>query len=193
MSAAPVLGRTLTEATVTYQSILGGATMIACEARWDALGSGDLPVQLAPEGRIVDELDVADLESEAAHAYALSDARDVDNRAVWLDPPEGSPAPRIAEGGRYARTRDEFVAHVDAGRAARIVMRVGADTPTELVVRSGARELGRIAVGTEAWIERSVLLAADVTGRSMPISVAPATPGTFTSYHYWIYADPAAP
>jgi hypothetical protein len=189
MSCAPVLGRELTEATVLDQTILGGATMIAYEARWDALGSGALPLLDPPAGRLVDELDVADLESEAAHAYALGGARDVDDRAVWLDPPEGSTAPRIAEGGRFLRPFDRFVAHLEAGRGARLVMRVAADEPTPLVVRSGARELGRVDVPPDAWVERHVTLPADATGPAMPLAITPATEGTFASFHYWLYAD----
>lgn len=192
MGCAPVLGRALTEATVIEQSILGGPTMIAYEARWDALDSGARPVLVAPEGRLTDELDVADLESEAAHGYALGSARDLDDRAVWLDPPEGSTAPRIAEGGRFLRVRDDFVAHLDAGRAALLVMRVIVDEPTELVVSSGTRELGRVVLPAAAWVERSVVLPADATGPSMPLSIAPATPGTFASFHYWLYASDGA-
>src|SRR5262249_14532234 len=82
MACPPVLGRVLTEATVLDQSILGGTTMYVHEARWDLLGSGALPAA-PPEGlSLADELDVADLESEAAHGYVLGSTWDVDDQVM---------------------------------------------------------------------------------------------------------------
>ncbi len=48
MACPPVLGALLHEATVVDQSILGGVTMEAHEARWDLLGSGALPASPPP-------------------------------------------------------------------------------------------------------------------------------------------------
>ncbi len=192
MGCAPVLGRVLTEATVVDQSILGGPTMVVYEARWDDVDSGARPVLIPPAGRLVDELDVADLESEAAHGYALAGARDLDDRAVWLESPDGV-APRIAEGGRFLRARDEFTVRAEPGRAARLAMRVGADEAVELVVRSGDREIGRVPVPADAWVEREIAIPAGVAAARMPVSVAPATPGaTFASFHYWVHTDDEA-
>ena len=59
------LGEELASATVTEQSILGGATKTAFAARWEPLHTGALPDGNEPPGRLVAEVDVADLESEA--------------------------------------------------------------------------------------------------------------------------------
>src|SRR5262249_41619135 len=67
MACDAVLGETLHEETVTDATILGGQTMRAYVADYTRLGSGDLP--WSRSGHVVDELDVADLESEASHAY----------------------------------------------------------------------------------------------------------------------------
>jgi hypothetical protein len=68
MACDAVLGRELHHATVTDSTILGGQTMTAYEADYTRLGRGDRPLK-PPPGRLVDELDVADLESEEAHRY----------------------------------------------------------------------------------------------------------------------------
>src|SRR5262249_35951492 len=109
MACPPVLGPNLAEATVVNQSILGGATMIAYEARYDLLGSGEQP-EAAPRGTQVDALDVADLESEAAHAYAIDASSDRDNQVVQVGD--------VADGGRMARLYDRFVLHLTPGRDA---------------------------------------------------------------------------
>ena len=66
MACDAVLGATLYEATVTDSTILGGQTMRAYEADWSLLGSGEVPWTPAVARSIVDAVDVADLESEAA-------------------------------------------------------------------------------------------------------------------------------
>lgn len=68
MACDAVLGRELHHATVTDSTILGGQTMTAYEADYSRLGRGDLPLS-PPTTKLVDELDVADLEAEEAHRY----------------------------------------------------------------------------------------------------------------------------
>jgi hypothetical protein len=188
MLCPPVLGRAITEATVTDQSILGGATMIAYEARWDAIGSGDRPVLVAGTGRLVDEVDVADLESEAAHGFALAGAREVDDRAQWLEAPDGSDL-RIAEGGRFSRVRDEMVLRAEPGKAARLVARAAAEEATTLTVRAGERVLGTVDLPGGTWAEREVAVPADVAAASTRVAIEAPPGATFASFHYWVYQD----
>src|SRR5262249_18378980 len=95
MACEPVLGRQLHEATVTDATILGGQTMSVREARWTLLGSGDRPWSLPLD--VTDEVDVADLESEALHEFALEGARDGEETASEGKTPGGI---RVADGGR---------------------------------------------------------------------------------------------
>ena len=74
MSCDAVLGKPLHEAVVTDSTILGGQAMRAYEARYEHLGSGELP--WTEHAALSDTLDVADLESEAEHRYELLGARD---------------------------------------------------------------------------------------------------------------------
>ncbi|WP_437725632.1 hypothetical protein [Sorangium sp. So ce861] len=194
MACAPVLGRELVDATVEDQAILGGTTMIAYEARWDLLGSGALPVRAAPGERIFDEVDVSDLESEAAHGYALEPLADQRNVAVALAAPE-SDAPgevdrgraEIADGGRYYRTADRFVVHVGAPPAeARLVMRVASDDGAELAISVAGAEAGAVEVPAGTWVERAVALPAARLAGATPIAITLRRGAGFHAFHYWI-------
>ncbi|WP_437590961.1 hypothetical protein [Sorangium sp. So ce1000] len=194
MACAPVLGRELVDATVEDQTILGGTTMIAYEARWDLLGSGALPVRSVPGERILDELDVSDLESEAAHAYALDPLADQRNAAISLAAPESSAPgeldatrPEIADGGRYHRTADRFVAHLAAPPAeARLVLRVASDDGAELAVSVAGEEIGTVDVPRGPWVERALPLPATRLSTPTPIAIAPRGGAEFHAFHYWI-------
>ncbi|WP_437939018.1 hypothetical protein [Sorangium sp. So ce341] len=194
MACAPVLGRELVDATVEDQAILGGTTMIAYEARWDLLGSGARPVRSAAGERILDEVDVSDLESEAAHGYALEPLADQRNVAVALAAPE-SDAPgevdraraEIADGGRYYRAADRFVVHVAAPPAeARLVMRVASDDGAELAISVAGEEAGTVEVPAGTWVERAVALPAARLAGATPIAITLRRGAGFHAFHYWI-------
>ena len=212
MACPPVLGELLTEATVIDQSILGGVTMEAHEARWDLLGSGALPAappsclevvddggsarrsgEICPQTP-VDELDVADLESEAAHHYALGDGQDGDNQVMV----QGDDARAIADGGRLRRAEDRFRLKLPAGQIGRLVMRVAADAPVDLRISAGAeREVGVVTIdGESGWVERAVDLPVVSGGGETEIVVkATAREGAerearFGSFHYWVFGVP---
>ncbi len=97
MAMPAVLGAQLSQATVLDQSILGGRTMIAAKARYDWLEDSAKPFALRrPPGRLLAELDVADLESERLHAYELGDARAGYQRAAY----QLAGTTMVADGGR---------------------------------------------------------------------------------------------
>jgi len=196
MACPPVLGEELHRETVTDQSILGGPTMIAHEARWDLLGSGAHPRAVVPSGALVDEVDVSDLASEAAHGYALFGGSDQDNVAVAADRPrradeeEAWESDEIADGGRKRRALDRFTAELTQGRATTLVMRVSADEATEIVVRAGGLDVGTLEIPAGAWVERNVEIPADRVWSRTEIEIAPLASkggGLFHAFHYWLY------
>lgn len=192
MSCPPVLGRQLTEATVYDQSILGGPTMTAYEARWDLLGSGALPFT-PPEGMaLFDELDVADVESEAAHRYDLAETWDIDCQAKM----QPSKTRTVADGGRVNRARDRFRVKLPAGKPAQLVMRVDAEWPTDLAVEI-AGGLGVVPLaGDGVWAEPSIALPpgpggeVEVKVTARPHGDGGGEPPRFGSFHYWVFAAP---
>ena len=196
MACPPVLGEELHRETVVDQSILGGPTMVAHEARWDRLGSGALPRAAKPKGALADELDVSDLESEDTHGFARLGASDQDNVAVLAEPPRGddagseddTPAAEIADGGRMRRSLDRFITTLAQGRAATLVMRVSADADVELVVRAGGIEVGSARISAGAWVERIVEIPPDRVWGRTEIEITPREGGgVFHAFHYWFY------
>lgn len=210
MACAPVLGAVLTDATVTDQSILGGATMTVYEARWDLLGSGAAPTAESGRGRVVDEVDVSDLESEAGHAFSIRGAWDGENVATAASAPagvdgDGDGAGRtIADGGRNNRSRDDFQITVPDAAGRRLVLRVGAERSVELALRIADRDVGSVVVPPSTWVERAVSLDAAAPGKATVAVVARRAPPVdgegeagsadaederaprFSSYHYWV-------
>jgi hypothetical protein len=181
MACDPVLGDELHDETVTDQTILGGATMTVYRARYDLLGSGDRPTTTAEP---VDELDVADLESEAAHDYELGSTRDADDQVITYDAEHRA----IADGARLKRSFDRFVLRARPGHSLLLVARLMADVPTIVEARAGDRLLGSQVVS--AWNEITFPVPADVAADRMPVVIATRGGGLFGSAHYWLVPAP---
>lgn len=192
MGTDAFFGDSLFVATVTDSTILGGTSMRAYPADWSLLHSGDKPWS-APSLEFVDELDVADLESEAAHAFALL-ARD--NEEVVGDSYTLS-GERVIDGGRGSRHEDRFVAHLPEGAAVKCIARVASTRgKITLDVRASGAIIASIDVGDDdelapAWTEKEFEIPASattVTKGETPLELV-AREGTFASYHYWFTRD----
>lgn len=179
MGTDALYGPPLHDAVVTDSTILGGQVMRAYEARWDALGTGERP--WTKTARVVDTIDVADLESEAAHAYELLGAREGEQTVERGNAPDGA---IVLDGGRTARTTDRFVARLAPGARTRGIARVQADAPTTLVVRAAGTEILTTLVDDPLWTEIVFDVPAELTAASTPIEVS-AQGGAFTSFHYF--------
>ena len=195
MACAPVLGKELFEATVTDQSILGGTSMVVYEARWDTLGTGALPAEPPSGLTLVDELDVADLESEAAHGYDLAGTFDQDDQVAEvgkeIDWDSGVKRSGIADGGRVHRRYDRFTARLLEGKGARMVMRAGADEALTLSIAVGASEVSTLEIPAGGWVERAIPIPASVTAATSIVTVTARGEGEpkFHSFHYWFYSE----
>jgi len=180
MACDPVLGEELHDETVTDQTILGGATMTAYRARYDQLGSGDRPRELV-DREPIDELDVADLESEALHEYEVGSARDTDDQVLSYE----VGGRMVTDGARLKRAIDRFVLRGHANEPALLVARLTAETPAIVEARVGDRIIGTDTVSggfREVGFVVPVPLAAD----RMVVSVTAQAGGRFGSAHYWL-------
>jgi hypothetical protein len=182
MACDAVLGRELHRATVTDQSILGGVTMVVHEARYDRLHRGDRP-EKPVAGLLLDEVDVADLESEEEHGYdvRVGGGTEADNlvRSTVTDLGE-----ERNDGGRGKRARDQFRMKTPTG-AGVLVARWGAPSGAELSVRVGGREVGKIEVEPVRWVEHEIPVRGP--GGEAQVEVIPVDGRPFTSMHYWMY------
>jgi hypothetical protein len=200
MACPPVLGRPLHEATVLDQTILGGTTMVAYEARWDLLGSGALPAAPPAGLALADEVDVADLESEAGHGYAIGDGWDTDDIVMTqevpgsaVDPDTTPPTRIIADGGRVRRAADAFRVRLPATARRELWVRLSAEEPLDLVIRAGGREIGALSLdGDPGWVERGVPLPADLQAGDADVTITArareaGVDGRFGAFHYWVF------
>ncbi len=171
-----LFGTCLTERTV-YATILGGETMVACEADYGSLGTGEGAAstefwQATP----LDSLDVADLESEREHGYVLLPAAQADD--VVLS--DGI----VTDGARRHRQRDSFRLRVAPG--ARFVARLGADSPSTVRIGLGRRVIGNWLVQSPRFEEHSLELPPDVPNGPLELEVT-AAENSFNVAHYWVY------
>lgn len=182
MALEPVLGRTLHEAIVTDATILGGQTMRASEARWDHLGTGERP--WTPLSTIHDALDVADLESEAAHGYELLGAREGEQMAREGNAPDGA---IVLDGGRTHRATDRFYVRLPAEGALVGVARVEASVRTALHVSVGGAPAAHVDVLDGPWVEITFAIPPEARSERTAIEVSTDGP-RFASFHYWFGA-----
>lgn len=177
----PLLGTWLTERSV-HASILGGVRMVAHRADYSTLGTGTAPTgawQL--EGRLIDELDVADLVSEAEHGYELLDARAIDNKIF-----EASGA---VDGGRARRTRERFRLRLEP--EGRVLVRVNTEKPALLELRADGSRLSLArAMGTGnadgGWEELELRLPSTLGPGSSTLELSVLGP-PLAVLHYWSY------
>jgi hypothetical protein len=180
MSMGSVLGEPLHEATVTDATILGGQTMRAYGADWSKLGSGEHP--WTPASTVLDSLDVADLESEAAHSYELLGARDGEQTAHEGVSPDGA---NVVDGGRTRRTRESFLALLRQGVAVRCIVRLDGPPGTRVRALANGQPMGGFDLGDdEDWEEQSFDVPASVATERTRIELR-VDGGAVTTFHYW--------
>lgn len=171
----PLLGDYLTERYVDA-TILGGTRMVAHVADYSLLKSAELPSEFAPAAPLVDRLDVADLQSERAHAYELFQAEQVDNQLVshrWF-----------ADGARHSRTRERFRLRLAPGGT--LVARLGSDRPLTLAVRVDGQSIGTLKLQALPWQEVALRLPATVEQGERILTLSSPS-GPFSALYYWSY------
>ena len=175
-------GIELERVTLTDNLICAGPTKVIYRADWSALESAR---EVSRE--IVDELDVADVISEAEHAY-VSPAPD----GGWttLDILDDDTGHRRFDGGRIipAGARETFVVRKSCeARQVRIVVRVDEATRglrvrtsravVDLVVSPSSKE------GARSWREAAALIETPTVGETL---VLEASAGAYRDFHVWI-------
>ena len=197
MGCEPVLGKQLHEASVYDQTILGGVTMVVHEARVDLLGSGAKPLRMQLGGALLDEVDVADLESEEEHGYDLgagasSDANQVRMGLVSDFEGAASEDSRLwADGGRFYRTEDLFEVRLRAGvRTKGIARWVGpSDGEVDLRVEVDGKEVATVVLGADDVVEEEFIIPAPLVLERTHVRVRVERGSSFGSLHYWFAVD----
>lgn len=168
-----IAGPELTRRSVWGASILGAPEMVALETRYDLLGTGEAPPS---PGKLVDALDVCDLESEAAHDYQLFHAHEGTNQVRSRG--------QKADGGRTYRSLEEFDLELSPGGL--LWMRGGSEWPLTLKLKVDGVEVGALEFEGLDWEESWVRLPGDLKRGVHRVRVERAAQVWFTSMHYWV-------
>ncbi len=179
-----VLGRRIHDATVLDQAILGNATKIAFEADWSVLGRAERPLVHPRRQTPVDELDVADLQSERAHAYELGRATGDDNRVITAY--QGGA--KVSDGARSRREWDRFTLNLPHARRPVLVARLASEARLELHVSVDGMPSTTAMIPPGPWVEVEIPLPSGTRDRAQ-IEIRAAPPATFSAMHYWVFDD----
>jgi hypothetical protein len=188
-------GHEVDRVSIAQNFVCGGLTKVIYEADWSALADDATSEDEDGSrfGRVVEALDVADVESEKAHSYQSPaplggwtafdvrlDARGVRRFDAGRTIPEGQ--------------REAFTIRNAAPRGASLVVRTDdGEAEVEAEITRGAASVERVALagaGAETdrrWLaRRATLVNALAEGDRVALIVGR---GTFRDYHVWIVSD----
>ena len=155
-------------------------------ADWSELGSGEAP-WTGGTGSVIDVLDVADLESEAAHEYDLSGAREREQVVGEGTAPDGK---TLIDGGRTQRASERFVARLRPGVATRCIARVEGTQGANVRVLANEQPVAEFVIDADDdWMERVFELPAEAASDRTHIELR-VSGGRMTSFHYWFAVAP---
>ncbi len=168
-------------------TIVGARTLALWPARYDELGRDDRPAIAHVQGRLLDAIDVCDIDDEHAHDYRIVDGGDPRADSIirtYVIPGRGP----LGEGGRVVRTAERFRIAGRPGRPLGLVLRTDVWFDADLVFDVNGAHAGTLHVARAGrWAEvrfdvpaRFVRAVNDVEVRRRGRDVA--------SFHWWAYA-----
>jgi hypothetical protein len=180
-----LFGRRITGVPVAGNVICGDAEKVLYRADWSALDESPTPRSIRPGEELVDEVDVADLISEARHRYAFPrPAMGFVDFHVLPDPERRGrdlfDAGRIIPPGQRETAR----ARAPHGRG-RLVVRTAVAHPTRVEVTADGRAIGHIKLQpSRGWTEASLDLPAGLPSE-FELGLSPVEQG-WMNCHVWI-------
>lgn len=154
-------------------------------ADYTLLGSGESP--WTPAAEIVDALDVADLDSEAAHGYELLGARDGEQSIVKGASAAGNPT---LDAGRTARRTERFWLDLQGGGGETLIARLATaasalgEASIEIEFFMNGAAFGTATLQAGDWQETAVRFPSDAKGKTR-LEIRSRDGSSFHSFHYW--------
>lgn len=154
-----LFGERLTQVPVVGNVICGGSEKVIYRADWSTLDGSPEPRTIAPNERLVDELDVADLVSEKAHRYVFpTPAMGFVDFRILADPT--LPVRDLFDAGRVIQPGHSEIAVLRAPRAGgRLVVRSVVGHRVTVQVRAAGNAIGHLTLDpARGWTEASLAL-----------------------------------
>ena len=178
----PLGGPVIHAASIPNADHVGGDVMELRELRAELFGSGARPASRA--GDFVDELDVADLESERAHDYRF-DLGSRGSNTLTVAELEGR---TIADGGRILLGAARFRLSARAGRDATHVIRIEARGACVLELSWNGAEVASTPIEpSPGWRELSIPVPARVVRADNRIERRCVGDGEIVVHHDWVF------
>jgi hypothetical protein len=180
-------GRPIFELDIAGNVICGAPNKVVYSAEWRGLNSDSLPFVVEPGWHVVDELDVADLVSEASHDYGLFDHHSGYVLMKILPHPR-EPSRDVFDAGRILfqgnRARFRF-SNFLAGQKARLVIRAAPAEPMNCRVSLGDKELGKFTqLPRDAWQESTLEINGNLVKGAANFEII-SDRGECNLFHIW--------
>ena len=189
-----LLGMNLHEAALSGPLVVaGGRAAGVYEPRWSWLGSGAQPSGSLDHFTVVDAVDVADLDDEAAHGYRFAPPRHASHSApgtiVRID--RGASDDSLADGGRVIGAFETF--EVTTPAATELRLRARLESAGALDVRVDGHDAGTVGPAADSAFSETDLPLPNLAAGRHRVEVRSRRDAPYRSYHFWVLARGAAP
>lgn len=154
-------GKRIDEVPVRGNVICGGASKVLYRARWESLDRSEQPFSLRAGERRVDGVDMADLVSERAHGYALSNGR-IGYVQMKLLPDPSRPREDLWDAGRIVPpgvTESFSLSGLNPERAVTLIVRAAPIEPVVLDLEVDPNVVKRVELPQrDGWVEQRIEL-----------------------------------
>ncbi|HWL89198.1 MAG TPA: hypothetical protein VNO21_25520 [Polyangiaceae bacterium] len=168
--------------------ICGGYEDVIYHADWHLLGTGNRPRALREDEKVRDEVDVADLVSEAEHRYVFPAAGGFTDMKILTDPADDRRD--LFDGGRrivQGRSERFVLRHLTQNEPATLIVRSAPEGASRVLVRAATASLTMLEwEASEGWVEAAFEIPKDKVESEIRIELENQGPGDFVDYHVWI-------
>lgn len=152
-------GHRALEVDIAGNVMCGARNKVLYFADWRGLENGSLPINMDPNWHVADELDVADLVSEADHGFTVSRSHSGYVFMKLLPLPQDSEHD-LFDAGRVLFDGDQMrfnLSHLTPGRPLRLVLRAAPHAPMQCRVLVDGRDRGILTfTPSDSWVELSI-------------------------------------
>lgn len=187
----PLLGPKITEARLTGRRVVaGGQVMELFPILRERLGSGERPLQFS-SAPVLDQLDVASLESEQAHHYALLPEQG--KPGSWLKTflkfAVRADKTHVLDGGRPVQVGESYSLEAPAQPGQQLVLRLNGTRRVTLEVNGVAQSVAiPLTPRGQGFVDVAVPLP---PSRQARLELTVRSPTLYQSFHAWVLGPEA--